>query len=96
MKFFVKIVLALFLVFIAMPTVIGIVDKDVDTAYFYNMTEEEENLSSFNEIKMVHDNLDYFTNLFAESLLTKVFIPLDERLNCNFASSILLPPPELI
>lgn len=79
-----------------MPTFIGIVDKEIDTSYFYNMTEEEENLSSFNEIKMIHDSNDYFTTIFSEPNLKPLFINLDENLNCNFPSPILLPPPERI
>lgn len=79
-----------------MPTIVSIVDKKVDTAYFYNMTEEEESLSSFNEIKMAHNILDLYSNLFEEPASKKIFITLDENIKSNFSSSILLPPPELI
>ena len=79
-----------------MPTFIGIVDKEVDTSYFYNMTEEEENLNSFNEIKMVHHLPFNFTTILNESSLKPLFINLDDNLNCNFPSPILLPPPELV
>lgn len=79
-----------------MPTVIGLVDKSVDTAYFYNMTEEEENLSSFNEIKMFQQSLDFFSSILKSPKIKKFFIPLDENLNCKFSSSILLPPPEIV
>lgn len=96
MKFLVKIVLVLFIAFIAMPTVIGLVDKNVDTTYFYSMTEEEENLSSFNEIKMVNHHIDFLSSILKEPKLKKVFIPFDERTNCKYSSTILLPPPELI
>lgn len=96
MKLFVKIVLVLFVAFIAMPTVVCIVDKEVDTAYFYNTTEEEENLSSFNEIKMVQQSVEFFSNIFKEPIQKKTFISFDECVNCKFSSSILLPPPEVI
>lgn len=79
-----------------MPTFVCIIDKEVDTSYFYNMAEEEESLSSFNEIKMVHDVPFNFNFIFNEITLKPQFISLDENLNCNFPSPIILPPPEKI
>lgn len=96
MKLFVKIVLVLFLSFIAMPTIVSIVDKKVDTAYFFNTTEEEESLSTFNEIKMVYETESLLSNTLINTTLVKKFLLVDEDLECNFSFSILLPPPELI
>ena len=96
MKFFVKIVLVLFIAFIAMPTVVGILDKKVDTSYFYNINEEEESLSTFNEIKMISYESVFFAINFIESPLKKKFICRKENMNGYFSTSIFLPPPELI
>lgn len=80
-----------------MPTVVGIVDKKVDTSYFYNINEEEEeSISSFNEIKMVNNEFNFCFNLSLESNLISFFIPINENINCKYSSTILLPPPELI
>lgn len=96
MKQTVKIVLILFLSFIAMPTIVSIVDKKVDTAYFYNMTEEEENLPSYDDLKMVHYCLDSYSNIIESRVSKKIFIMLDDNVKNCFSSTILLPPPELI
>lgn len=96
MKLIVKIVLVLFLSFITLPTIVGIVDKGADISYFFNTTEEEENISSFNEIKMVYENESILANFFFESSFKKEFVLLDEQLECKFSFTIVLPPPELI
>lgn len=79
-----------------MPTIVSIVDKKVDTAYFFNTTEEEESLSTFNEIKMVYETESLLSNTLINTTLVKKFLLVDEDLECNFSFSILLPPPELI
>ncbi len=96
MKFFVKIVLVLFIAFIAMPTVVGILDKKVDTSYFYNINEEEESLSAFNGIKIISYEPFSFTFNLKEFSLKKKFICRKENMNGYFSTSIFLPPPELI
>ena len=53
MKFIVKIVLGLFIIFLATPTIVTALDSDVNLSYFYNLGEEEESHSTFNEIKFI-------------------------------------------
>lgn len=51
MKLMVSIVLFLFITFLSTPTIVGMIDNQVDTSYFYSTCEEEENHAPFNEIK---------------------------------------------
>lgn len=51
MKLWVNIFLFVFITFLATPTIIGIVEEEADTSYFYNVSEEEENHAPFNEIE---------------------------------------------
>ena len=51
MKLMVSIVLLLFITFLSTPTIVGMIDNQVDTSYFYSTCEEEENNAPFNEIK---------------------------------------------
>ena len=53
MKLLVNIFLFIFITFLSTPTLIGMLDKEADTSYFYTMCEEEENHAPFNEIKTV-------------------------------------------
>jgi hypothetical protein len=73
------------------------IDKEVDTSYFYTMCEEEEeNHVYFDEIKSVSMlNID-LTNFF---FYTKNLLKISIEANLNFtnlAHQIFSPPPEII
>jgi hypothetical protein len=96
MKILVNIVAFLFITFLSTPTIISMIDKDVDTSYFYNMCEEEENHVPFNEIKSL-PSVDFsFTNFSSDNLFTlNVSIEHDLSFD-NLAHQIFSPPPEFI
>ncbi|MFD2891294.1 hypothetical protein ACFS5J_04620 [Flavobacterium chuncheonense] len=96
MQLRVKIVLILFLSFLATPTLLSSIDSDIDTSYFYNLAEEEENHVSFNEIKML-------PILFSiPEALKFTFLKKDNFSICNvlkftnWTNNIFLPPPERV
>ncbi|NHM04183.1 hypothetical protein [Flavobacterium celericrescens] len=96
MKILVNIVAFLFITFLSTPTIISMIDKDVDTSYFYNMCEEEENHVPFNEIKSLPSADFSFTNFSSDNLFTlNVSIEHDLSFD-NLAHQIFSPPPELI
>ncbi|WP_143146241.1 hypothetical protein [Flavobacterium haoranii] len=96
MKWATKIVLLLFFLFLATPTIVKFVDSTIDVSYFYNMAEEEENHSCFNEIKMVAFTVSQL--VFNFSIIKKP-ISIFSTKNIGFNSilvTIFLPPPELV
>ena len=61
MKFLSVIFLVSFLTFLVTPTVLGVIDNEADTSYFYSMCEEEENFTSYSDIESIQTN--YFSIL---------------------------------
>ena len=97
MKLVVNIVLFIFVFFLSTPTLISMVDKDVDTSYFYNMCEEEENHSPFNEIKTVPTtNYSVINFSFGELAKYSVLMEHDLLRFDNLAHQIFSPPPNLV
>ncbi|TDR25955.1 hypothetical protein [Flavobacterium cheniae] len=96
MKFLSTVFLFLFIAFLATPTLIGMVDKEADTSYFYTMCEEEENHSLFNEIKTVQTtNYSVVHFSFGELVKLNVLIEHDLLSFDNLAHQIFSPPPNL-
>ncbi|MQP24325.1 hypothetical protein GFJ94_04525 [Flavobacterium sp. LMO8] len=97
MKLLVNIFLFIFITFLATPTLIGMVDKEADTSYFYTMCEEEENHSPFNEIKTV-PTTNYSVVHFSFGELAKLNVLMEHDLLSfdNLAHQIFSPPPNLI
>ncbi len=52
MKIMVKIILFLFMVFLSMPTVISLIEKDVKASFFYDLSEEEVHKEIKAELKI--------------------------------------------
>lgn len=95
MKKIVTLVLGIFILFLATPTIIAAIDKSVDTSYFFNMSEEE-NHSAFNEIKTIPTLYSIPLVIdFEGSQKTKYSI-LNDRKAVSIAPNIFLRPPELI
>lgn len=89
-----KLILMVFILFLATPTIVGMVDQKLDTSYFYNSTEEE-NHSSYDVIKICcvqTFNYDFF---IPSLQLKKTFLLKDDKIDTLFSSLIFLPPPEL-
>lgn len=96
MKFLVNIVVLLFITFLSTPTIVSMIDEDVDTSYFYNMCEEEENHVPFNDIKSLPSTDFSFINFsFVKLYSLNVFIEYDLNFK-NLAHQIFSPPPEFI
>lgn len=96
MKFLCILFSFLFIAFLSTPTVISMIDKEVDTSYFYTMCEEEENHVYFDEIKSVSlQNID-LTHLFFKNK-NVLNISIETNLSfTNLAHQIFSPPPEII
>lgn len=96
MKLLANIVLFLFIIFLSTPTIVGMVDDQVDTSYFYSTCEEEENHAPFNEIKSVQINNFSLLN-YSRIKLSKLNVPMEHDLSfANLAHQIFSPPPEFI
>ena len=97
MKLLVNIFLFIFIIFFFSFTLIGMVDKEADTSYFYTMCEEEENHSPFNEIKTVQTT-NYSVIHFSFGELAKLNVLMEHDLLSfdNLAHQIFSPPPNLI
>lgn len=97
MKIMVKIVVFLFIAFLSTPTILCAIDKDIDTSYFYNMCEEEEeNQVPFNEIKSLPSVDIFISDLFyVKSYEIPLFVECSIEFD-NLAHQIFSPPPEFI
>jgi hypothetical protein len=95
-KILVKIVVSIFMLFLATPTIVSIIDKDVDTSYFFNMSEEEENHCAFNEIKSIPTAFSIPMLIDFEGFQKAKFSIFAERKVNAVKINILLQPPELI
>ncbi|KIX22616.1 hypothetical protein SY27_01970 [Flavobacterium sp. 316] len=95
MKFIVKIVLGLFIIFLATPTIVTALDSDVNLSYFYNLGEEEESHSTFNEIKFIPSIFSIPLKIDFEGYQRIKFSILSDRKVNSIAPNIFLPPPEL-
>lgn len=92
----VRLILALFVFFLATPTVVCLVKNSCDTSMAYNLAEEERVVTPMEEIKagFVSDYQIHIpvptvigSNMDIAHLLQDYIIPPD---------SIIIPPPELV
>jgi hypothetical protein len=96
MKFLSTTFLILFIAFLATPTLIGMVDNQVDTSYFYSLSEEEESQTSFDEINFYPTTSYLFIN-FSSNKLAKLNVLFVHDLSFdNLAHQIFSPPPNFI
>ncbi len=96
MKFLCILFSFLFIAFLSTPTVISMIDKEVDTSYFYTMCEEEENHVYFDEIKSVSlQNIDLTHFFFKNKNVLNISIETNLSFT-NLAHQIFSPPPEII
>ena len=95
MKLISKIVLFIFVLFLATPTILSAIDKDIDTSYFFNMSEEESH-SAFNEIKSIPSIYSIPIVLDYEGVQKVKYSVLNDRKVDSIKPNIFLPPPELV
>jgi hypothetical protein len=97
MKFAVKIVLLMFLTFIVTPTIVSLIEEDIDTSMVYSMSEEEHHNHSCKELKELKADLssvDYFVFSKYTAKSSGLIISRHSLKYDNTASSIFSPPPE--
>jgi hypothetical protein len=93
MKLLVNVFLFIFITFLSTPTLIGMIDKEADTSYFYNMCEEEENHAPFNEIKSI-PTIHYSYINFSSFEVNELNVLVEHDLSFdNLAHQIFSPPP---
>lgn len=92
MKWTASLILALFVAFIATPTVIAMIEKSCDTSIFYTMTEEEENHKDFKVVfEKPHGHPEFEQ---PERSSGKILYENLSR-HDNASATIFSPPPEL-
>lgn len=93
MKFTVKIVIFVFFIFLSTPTIVSLIEKNTDISFFYSVAELEEmhkdvkSEFKFDSISFVFFNQQKLSSLILSDNLSK---------HINIATSIFIPPPDLI
>lgn len=94
MKILVSIVLFLFVSFLAAPTVVSMLEDDVDISMVYSLTEEEIQ-KEINEVKagpQSEFSFSFLTIIKKASVIQSKYLLWHD----NVSGDIFLPPPELI
>lgn len=95
MKVLCKIVLAIFILFLATPTIVSVINKDIDNSYFFNMDEEESH-NAFNEIKTIPSIYSIPIVIDFEGFQKVKFSILNDRKVNSIKPTIFIEPPELV
>lgn len=96
MKFLSVIFMLFFMAFLATPTVVGMIDKETDTSFFYNVSEEEEHQSSFSIFESIQTSHISIFNFYIESISKLNFLISIDLSFDNLAHQIFSPPPNYI
>lgn len=94
MKTVVKLVLFLFVFFLATPTIVSLIEKNCNTSMFYSMSEEEH--VHHKEIKAeIKTDFCYVIPCISENTSSLIH---SENLSKhdNISASIFIPPPEQV
>ena len=93
MKMMAKLLLFVFITFLATPTIVSVIKKSADTSVFYSFSEEEK---ANKEIKAIFN----FDIVSAPVLLSSLNSSLIHSENLSkhdkIASKIFIPPPEQV
>ncbi|MGC4039883.1 MAG: hypothetical protein QM710_03570 [Flavobacterium sp.] len=95
MKFFARIILTVFVLFLTTPTIVTLIKKNTDTSVFYSFSEEEIH----KELKQVKAEVKQaFDYPFLDLKIQKNTAIISENLSRhdNVTSEIFSPPPESI
>jgi hypothetical protein len=96
MKFLCINFLIFFISFLSTPTILSIVDNEVDISCFYNLCEEEENLEFFDKIKSV-PYIDFEFGNLSCNLPKLLNVSSETNLSfTNLAHQIFSPPPNIV
>jgi hypothetical protein len=94
MRLFIVVFLFLLVSFLILPSVLRVIKKDTSISYCMD-TEEEENTFDFYEFKIIPFVTDYnFITAFLVDKETKMCYI--EKYSCQYATKIIIPPPDLI
>lgn len=93
MKFIVNIVLFLFMSFLVTPTVVSVIEENVDCSIVYSFTEEELQ-KELKEVK-VGPQEDYTMSFFTVSRKLSIIKSANLEKHDNVSGDICSPPPEL-
>ena len=94
MKFVVKILLVVFLVFLSTPTIVSMIEKSTDTSFFFDLSEEEEesqkefkaDFKFYSALEFVAFSIDTSNLILSESLSK----------HDNISATIFVTPPEQV
>ncbi len=94
MKFAVKIALIVFLVFLSTPTIVSLIEKNTDTSFFFDLSEEEEesqkefkaDFKFYSALEVVAFSIDTSNLILSESLSK----------HDNISATIFVTPPEQV
>lgn len=97
MKFIVKIVLVLFVLFLAAPTIESLIKDDTDVSVLYNLGEEDEDgtIKDFKELKADIVVVVHYPEFVLQSNIVSKIISKNISKHDNVAEEIFLPPPEI-
>jgi hypothetical protein len=92
MKIATKLVLLMFMLFISTPTIVSVIKKNVDTSYFYSMSEEE---LSHKEVKAhFKEHTFHFIDLSGQT--SSLILSENLSKHDNVSATIFIPPPEQV
>lgn len=97
MKILSNIVLIIFVLFLATPTIVSAIKENIDTSYFYNFSEEEHNCNNaFNEIKSIPAVYSIPLIIDFEGFQKVKFSVFNETKINSIKPNVFLQPPELV
>ena len=92
MKLATRLVLLMFMLFIATPTIVSVIKKSSDTSVFFSMSEEE---LAHKEVKAHFKEFTFhFVDLSGQTSGLILFENLSKH--DNVAATIFIPPPEQV
>lgn len=94
MKILVSIILFIFITFLSLPTIIGVLNSDVDFSTVYSMSEEEEFHKSISIKEAIKTKKEVFLIFYklktSKNIIYENHIEYDDVLEVIFS-----PPPEV-
>ena len=95
MKIIVSFVLFMFMLFLAAPTIVSLLQDDADMSMVYSLTEEEIH-KEIKEVKAAPSYTELHFAFFDSAKKTSIIHSADPGKHDNVSREICSPPPELI
>lgn len=96
MKFLSKTILIIFILFLATPTIVSVIDKDLDISFFFNLNEEEESDFCFDEMESIPSFFSFSLALDFEGFQKNKFSIFGNRKLKSIKPIVILQPPDLV